>query len=160
VKLYADEDRHEQVRGLRAPLVISTLARVEVSAAIWRKQRSGELNLDDALTLLRAFTVDYTGGSDRAPRFLAVSVTDGIVERAAELTGTYGLRAYDAVQLASALATREADSRCTTFAVFDRDLASAAASEGFQTLPAKPPEPDVPSALESAPPPETDRPRR
>lgn len=56
-------------------------------------------------------------------------------KRAAELSGIHGLRAYDAVQLASALATREVDERCATFAAFDRDLTLAATSEGFEAFP-------------------------
>jgi uncharacterized protein len=134
VKLYADEAGYEPIRRLRGPLVISAIARVEVAAAIWRKHRAGEIDLDDSLTLIRAFAVDYAGAPHRPPRFLAVAVADGVVERAADLAGTHGLRAYDAVQLASALAARAVDGRCATFAAFDRDLVSAAVSEGFKTL--------------------------
>ncbi len=134
MKLYADEAGYEPIRRLRAPLVVSALARVEVIAAIWRKHRAGEIDRDDSLTLIRAFGRDYAGTPDGPPRFIAVAVTDGILERAAELAGTHGLRAYDAVQLASALAAREVDKRCATFAAFDRDLVSAAASEGFKTI--------------------------
>jgi uncharacterized protein len=146
VKLYADEAGHESVRRLRGPLVISALARVEVAAAIWRKQRRGELDLDDSLILLRAFAVDYAGTSDRPPQFIAVAVTEEILGRAAELTGTHGLRAYDAVQLASALAARAVDRRCAALAAFDRELLQAAISEGFKnaTAPAsreRPPSP-------------------
>jgi predicted nucleic acid-binding protein len=122
---------------LRAPLVVSALARVEVPAAIWRKHRTGQLDLDDSLTLIRAFQVDYAGILDRPPRFLAVAVTAEVLERAAELAATHGLRVYDAVQLASALSARAVDKRCATFAGFDRELALAAVSEGFKALPAK-----------------------
>jgi uncharacterized protein len=121
---------------LIGPLVVSTLARVEVVAAIWRKHRAGELDLDDSLLLIRAFTADYAGTADSAPRFLVLKVSDRILEHAAELSGTHGLRAYDAVQLASALAAREVDERCAQFAAFDRDLTLAAIAEGFEALPA------------------------
>jgi predicted nucleic acid-binding protein len=43
VKLYADEVGHEQVRGL-VSVAVAQLARVEVPAALWRKQRMGELS--------------------------------------------------------------------------------------------------------------------
>jgi predicted nucleic acid-binding protein len=121
---------------LIGPLVVSTLARVEVVAAIWRKHRAGELDLDDSLLLVRAFTADYAGTADSAPRFLALKVSGRILEHAAELSGIHRLRAYDAVQLASALAAREADERCAQFATFDRDLTLAAIAEGFEALPA------------------------
>jgi predicted nucleic acid-binding protein len=135
VKLYVPEAGHEPVRRLPAPLLVSTLARAEVAAALWRKHRTGEVDLDDALLLNRAFAADYAGTRDRPPRFQPVEVTDATVERAVELTGTHGLRAYDAVQLACALSTREVDKRCTTLATFDQDLARAGAAEGFAMLP-------------------------
>ncbi len=135
------------------PLVISALARVEVTAAIWRKQRSGELDLDDSLTLIRAFTVDYAGTPDRPPRFIAVAVTEEIIGSAADLAGTHGLRAYDAVQLASALAARTADRRCAALVAFDRELLQAAISEGFKnaTAPASRKGPPSPSQDPSDP---------
>jgi predicted nucleic acid-binding protein len=110
------------------------LARVEVAAALWRKHRTGELDFDDSLLLFRAFAADYAGAADKPPRFQAVEVTETIVERAAELAGTHDLRAYDAVQLASALVTREVDKSCTVLASFDQDLIRAAAAEGFEVL--------------------------
>lgn len=112
------------------------MARVEVVAAIWRKHRIGDLDLDDSLLLVRAFTTDYAGTADSAPRLFALEVSDRILEHAAELSGIHGLRAYDAVQLASALAAREVDERCAQFAAFDRDLTLAATAEGFEALPA------------------------
>jgi predicted nucleic acid-binding protein len=108
---------------------------VEVAAALWRKHRTGELDLDTALLLNRDFTADYAGTPERPPRFEPVEVTDTTIERAVEMTGTHGLRAYDAVQLACALSIREVDKRCTTLATFDRNLARAAAAEGFVVLP-------------------------
>jgi predicted nucleic acid-binding protein len=110
------------------------LARVEVAAALWRKHRTGEIDLDDALLLIRAFTADYAGTPEDPPRFHTVELTEAAIERAAELAGNHGLRAFDAVQLACALATREADKTCTMFASFDRDLLRAAVAEGFEIL--------------------------
>jgi uncharacterized protein len=100
--------------------------------------------------LIRAFTADYAGAAERAPRFLAVKVSDSILERAAELAGAHGLRAYDAVQLASALAAREVDARCVQFAAFDRDLTLAAVSEGFEAFPAGVTEPAAESTSSDA----------
>jgi predicted nucleic acid-binding protein len=128
------EEGFEPVRRLPVPLLVSLLARVEVPAAFWRKYRIGELDLDDVLLLNRAFAADYAGTPDRPPRFQPIEVTDATVERAAELAGTHGLRAYDAVQLACALVTREADRRCATLASFDQDLVRAATAEGFAVL--------------------------
>lgn len=135
MKLYADEDDHDLVRSIEPPIVVSALARVEVPAAIWRKHRCGELDREDAMILAGTFAADYAGTVDVPARFLAVRVADRLLERAADLSGEYGLRAYDAVQLASALAARRIDERCATFAAFDGDLTTAAAETGFRTLP-------------------------
>lgn len=111
-------------------LVVSGLARVEVPAAIWRKQRLGEIDDEDAATLVQAFESDWLGEV-----FAVVPATDGILAAAARLCGGRSLRAYDAVQLASALAAHAADPDLTTFASFDAQLSSAARAEGLVTLP-------------------------
>ena len=67
------------------------------------------------------------------PRFSAVTLTQAILDDAAHLCAVHGLRAYDAVQLSSALAARRADPSCATFAVVDGTLRSAASAEGFAT---------------------------
>jgi predicted nucleic acid-binding protein len=50
----------------------------------------------------------------------------------------HALRAYDAVQLASALAVRELDPRCSHFACFDTELRRAASRAGLVLLPEAP----------------------
>jgi predicted nucleic acid-binding protein len=60
VKLYADEAGHEQVRSL-VSIAVAQLARVEVPAALWRKQRMGELSAGDARLLTADFEADYFG---------------------------------------------------------------------------------------------------
>ena len=135
VKLYADEPGHERVRALPT-LVVSQLARVEVPSAIGGKQRPGELPLDAARLLTSAFEADWSGTEAEPPRFSAVTATVAVLEGAARLCAVHGLRAYDAVQLACALAARDAVPECRTFAAFDRQLRAAAAAEGFDLLPA------------------------
>jgi predicted nucleic acid-binding protein len=133
-KLYADEPDHKLVRE-QSSLVVSTLARVEVPAAIWRKHRMGELDPVDAAVLVAAFEADYHGSSEGQPRFGVVAATAAVLESAARLVGVHSLRAYDAVQLASAKAAAEAVLSCRTVAAFDSTLRAAAAKEGFALLP-------------------------
>lgn len=133
VKLYSDEPGNEQVRGA-GPFVISQLTRVEVPSALRRKQRMGDLDADDAQVLTAAFEADYFGGAGEPPRFVAISTTPAVLGEAARFCAVHGLRAYDAVQLASALAARAADSRCRTLAALI-DLRRAAATEGLELLP-------------------------
>jgi len=134
VKLYADEPRAEEVRELR-PLLVARLARVEVPAAIWRKQRLGELDTEDAGALTRQFEHDWLGPPSGSGRFSVVALTDAVLNEAATLCATDGLRGYDAVQLATAAAARLAVPTCDSFACFDRELRDAAARTGFSLLP-------------------------
>lgn len=131
VKLYADEAGSADVRS-HATLIVSALARVEVPAALWRKARTGALDAADAALLTRAFHTDRTGVGDRPPRFSAVSMTSEVLDRAARLVAVHPLRAHDAVQLASAIAAREADPACTRMLVMDHQLTRAATAEGFE----------------------------
>lgn len=134
VKLYADEEGHEAIRPLTA-IVVAQLARVEVPAAIWRKQRLGELDPGDAGTLVAPFEADYFGSDAEPPRFAAVTMSASVLDAAARLAGVHGLHAYDALQLATGLTARAADPGCDAFAVFDMTLSAAAAAEGFALVP-------------------------
>ena len=134
VQLYADEVDADVVRGLEV-LVVAQVSRVEVPAALWRKHRAGELSVDEARLLVAEFEADLFGTADEEPRFATVAVTAEVYDDAARLVAVHGLRAYDAVQLASARSSREADPGCARFAVFDRDLREAAAREGFGLVP-------------------------
>lgn len=127
VKLYADEPGAAAVRTHTA-LVVSALARVEVVAAISRKERTGELDPADATVLVAAFEADW---HDADSRYLAVVVDERVLEQAVSLSRRHGLRAYDAVQLASAVVTRAAGVDITVFLCFDTELVTAAAREGL-----------------------------
>jgi hypothetical protein len=138
VKLYADEAAHEPIRAVDV-LVVSCVARVEVPAALWRKRRMGELAQEDAAVLIASFELDYAGTTDTAARFVVVGLPPALLDEAARLVATHRLRAFDAVQLASALAARRADASCDSFACSDAALRTAAAAEGFHLLPDAPP---------------------
>jgi len=105
-----------------------------VPGALWRKHRLGELSREDAAVLVEEFEWDWFGEPEGELGFAVLDVTDGILDEAARSVARHPLRAFDAVQLASALAAREADSSLTEFACFDDALADAARAEGF-TLP-------------------------
>ncbi len=134
VKLYVPEVGHEAVRAIADPIVIANLARVEVPAAFWAKSRTGELALDDAALLVNAFECDYHGDEEAGPIFAVVSHNEPTLIDAARHAARHRLRAYDAVQLACAVAARRADPSVDTFAVFDKNLRNAAIAEGFAIL--------------------------
>ena len=116
-------------------IVVSCIARIEVAAAIRRKQRIGELTEDAATTLTAEFEAEYFCTHDAAARFLVVDITGPLLDRAADLVVTHALRAYDAIQLARACAARDADPACGSFACADVGLRAAAKLEGFKLVP-------------------------
>jgi predicted nucleic acid-binding protein len=134
VKLYADEDGSDAVRGESA-LVVCALARVEVPAALWRKHRTGHLDAEEAAALASDFEADYRGTEYGAPRFGVVRVTARLLDKAAAFPALNDLRAQDAVQLAAALAADAADPDLTEFLCFDARLRVAAAAHGLRPAP-------------------------
>lgn len=114
---------------------MSNLARVEVPAAVSRKHRIGELSSEDAGVLVEEFEWDWFEEADGELHFAVLAVTDDILELAARSVARHPLRAFDAVQLASALAARAVDASLTSFACFDATLADAARAEGFTLVP-------------------------
>ncbi|GAB3871771.1 hypothetical protein GCM10029964_008970 [Kibdelosporangium lantanae] len=58
-----------------------------------------------------------------------------VLEAATRIVRRHGLRAYDAVQLASAVLAAEHNPELRCFAVFDKQLRSAAFAEGFTLIP-------------------------
>ena len=135
VKLYVPEPGYASVQAVGAAMAVSQLSRVEVPAAFWRKHRLGELAAGDAGLLTAAFEHDFYGDAAVPPRFGVVAASDHVLALAARLAASHGLRAYDAVQLSSAIAARGADPACVLFICFDDVLRAAAAIEGFTLVP-------------------------
>ncbi len=134
VKLYADEDGARSIR-LLGPLVVSEIARAEVPAALWHKQRLGELEPGEAQVLIADFEADWFGTDAEEARFAIVAAASAVLDEAARLTGVHALCVDDAIQLASARAARAAEPTCTALAAFAEPLRTAAAAEGFALVP-------------------------
>ena len=136
VKLFADEASSERVRGASGPYVVSALSQVEVASALWRKHRDGELSAHDAHVIVDGLRWDLADGRFSSGAAVAeVSIGADVLDAAARLVAVELMRTGDAIQLASALAVRSADPECTNFLVFDRRLAEAATTEGFDVQP-------------------------
>lgn len=137
VKLYVDERGSAAVRRRErtAGFVVSALARVEVPAALWRKARSREIAHADARMLTAAFEYDWYGGNGEPSRFAAVAAAGAVIADAARLCESHDMRAFDAVQLASALALAADDP--VVLASFDARLNAAAAAEGLAVMPTR-----------------------
>lgn len=101
VKRYISEDGTAWVRRLHDPLAGHTrwivwLAAAECIAAMYRRHRMGHIALVD----VQSFCLRYRTDVERDYRI--IEVTPELTEHAMDLIEQFPLRAYDAVQLASA----------------------------------------------------------
>jgi predicted nucleic acid-binding protein len=104
--------------------------------SLWRKHRVGTLDAELAATLVSRFALDFAGDHAQPARFAVIAVGPALLDSAAALVGSAGLRAYDSVQLAAAIAARDVVREIDAFACFDIDLRRAAATHGFTLVPA------------------------
>jgi uncharacterized protein len=117
------------VQALAAPaaghsLIIVRITMAETVAAITRRERGGTITPKDAATALADFQLDF------ARQYVIIEVSAPLVDQAAALARTHGLRGYDAVQLAAALDT-QARLPSLTLLSTDADLNAAAWAEGL-----------------------------
>jgi hypothetical protein len=89
-------------QAVRGTLVISGLGRIEVIAALSRLQRAKPSRAAELARLV------YTFRRDVADRLRVMRLTDDLLSRAEAIAMKHGLRAYDAVHLASAMELRDA----------------------------------------------------
>ena len=115
-------------------MLVSALCRVEIASAIWRKAQQGEIDETEAEQLIRDFQADLRSNRPDGPELLSMAVTTELLRSAARLVPIHDLRSLDAIQLASAIAARDLDPVCGTFACFDKPLSRAAAAHGFQLI--------------------------
>jgi uncharacterized protein len=134
VKRYVDEPQSAEVRGLLAGAIPATsrLSEVEIASALNRRCREGELSAAERDRALAALAADLAAMNvvELAPEISALAV---------RLLVRHGLRAGDAVQLASSTYLQRKVSREVEFLAYDRRLVDAAAGEGL--TPAAPPPP-------------------
>ena len=133
VKCYMTERDSPAVLDLaeRAELVATSLvSRTEVAAAVAKAVRLGWLSSESGRKAHGTFLSQWTD-------FLRIPLTEALLSRADTLAWDYALRAYDAIQLASALTWQESVGRPVTLATFDRELWDAGQTAGLRVWPAK-----------------------
>lgn len=133
VKLYVPEQGHGEIRAITSTLVTAAITRVEVASALWRKHRLGELEAADAHLLTAEFEADL---AETNGHIVMVATSPAVLASATELVARHGLRAYDAVQLSSAITARAQLRDLDRFAAFDINLRAAASAERFGLIPA------------------------
>lgn len=135
VKRYVMEAGSNEVIGLTsAAVAVATalVSRAEVAAAFARAVRRGVLDEVSGRRAQRSFAREW-------PDFARIAVTEALAARAEVLAWEFGLRGYDAIQLAAALTWRESVGRDVVLATFDRQLWQAGPQVGLGIWPKQSP---------------------
>jgi len=106
------------------------LTYVEIASAITRAVRLELIQPDEAQATWKDFLVDWE-------LLVRLDISGQITKQAATLAWEYGLRGYDAVHFASALAWQDAIDMPVTLATYDRDLWVAAQKAGMDVWPVR-----------------------
>jgi predicted nucleic acid-binding protein len=113
------------------------VCRAEVAAAFAKAIRTGTLMPAGAAIALQEFRAEW-------PQLVRLRVTERLMAQADNLAWSHGLRGYDAVHLAAAVAWQNAFGLQVTLATFDQLLWKTANKTGLLTYP-----PDLPVLLEA-----------
>jgi predicted nucleic acid-binding protein len=136
VKRYVTETGSAWIRNLtdpsaRNPLIITRITWVEVLSALARRQREGSLAPDDVIQAIETYRYDMN------TQYQVSEMDPALAKAAGDLVIRHPLRAYDAVQLASALRAQSDLARVTTpaltFLTADDRLLAIAQAEGLRT---------------------------
>ena len=133
VKRYVDEAGSAWIHGITASemIIVSRITWVEVLSAFSRLKREGKIDPGDILTAIQVFQYDWE------TLYRIVEIDLSVIGNAGQLVQKYPLRAYDSVQLASALGLyiffSQADPKMFTFVSADNRLINAARAEGMPT---------------------------
>ena len=131
VKLYVIESQADIVRDAASDsemICVSRLAWVELHAALARRGREVPESQPALDAIRNQFQEDW-------PHYGVLETTQPLVEVAGEFADTFALRAYDAVQLASADRLQKRVDDAVIFACFDRRLRQAAKVLDMTTIP-------------------------
>ena len=133
VKRYLPEQGTRWVHTLTqsvTEIVIAQISPVEIYSALSRNYHDGKISLP----LLQRFRTVMM--RHLADRYDVVAVSDSIIQIALDLQERHRLRAYDAIQLATALAVNtriESAGQTIVFVAADDRLLAAAHAEGLTT---------------------------
>ena len=130
MKRYVVEQGTDQVERLlrEEPAATCRLSEAEISAALARRCRAGELDDANRAAALGRLRADLA-------RLQVVEIGPAVVSRVHALLDRHPLRAGDVLQLAAAIALREGAGVEVEFVGFDDRLNTAARTEGFSVRP-------------------------
>ncbi|MBW3624216.1 MAG: type II toxin-antitoxin system VapC family toxin [Armatimonadetes bacterium] len=133
-KRYAQETGTDWVRSVTDPgsgnrILISEITKVEVVNALMKKERTGEMTADEVELSTNRFLLHLRD------QYHLVPIRSSMIDEAVRLVRSYTLRAYDAVQLATAVElNRTGNPSGTPLLIFvsaDDPLNTAAQAEGL-----------------------------
>jgi predicted nucleic acid-binding protein len=131
ISLAIAEDTSSEVRKIIRDddrVLVWILSEIEITAALWRRVRSGDLEEKQRAPSQRAFDQFLAGAivvNDFAP----------VMSRGRRILATHLLRSGDALQLAAALFACDDQPAMLPIVTLDTRLAEAATREGFEVLP-------------------------
>lgn len=112
-------------------MVVARIAWVEILSALARRQREGSISGNQASLILQAFRYHFD------TQYQKVELLPAVTQMAGQLVSRHPLRAYDAVQLASALCILPqlsgANTITFTFLTADERLLALAQAENLIT---------------------------
>jgi len=129
MKLYAQEQHSDWTRQLvlsADSCIVSQITWVEMCAALALKGRTSQLTHVEIDAARQRLRLEWPG-------YIQLGLDKLLVSAAGELALTFGLRAYDSLQLASAQRAHSQTGNKLVFACFDKQLSAAAAALGINT---------------------------
>ena len=135
IKRYIPETGTGWIRGLMRPdiatILVAAITQVEIVSGVMRRKRDGQV-LQQTAHALRVL-VDH----HLSREYMVIGLNASIIQRAEDALENHALRAYDSIQLASAIEAHvqllESGLEPLTFISADNRLLLAAQSEGLAT---------------------------
>lgn len=136
LKRYIPETGTNWIQSLTAEsadnlLIVAQITWVEIMSAFARRQREGSLSANEASQIKQVFRYHFN------TQYRKVELLPTVTEIAGQLVNRHPLRAYDAVQLASALCIlpeiSQLDTATFTFLTADNRLIAVAQAENLKS---------------------------
>lgn len=134
LKRYVPETGTSWIQSLTAEsadnlLIVAQITWVEIISALARRQREGSLSANQASQIKQVFRYQFD------TQYRKVELLPTVIEIAGQLVSRHPLRAYDAIQLASALCIlpliSQSNTATFTFITADDRLLAAAQAENL-----------------------------
>jgi predicted nucleic acid-binding protein len=126
--LEAGSDEVERLLSEADAAGTAWISLAEVVAGLAKAARMKVLKPEEADSAIHSFRGDW-------PDLMRLPITEPLLERAADLARQYGLRGYDAVQLAAATTWQDNLEESVTLVSFDHQLWQAAQNAGLTVRP-------------------------